>query len=270
VKIDFLKGIRLFLHPKRKSFFALKKLLGFFPKNISYYEEALHHKSFSREYKGKYHNNERLEFLGDAVLNTIVADILFKKYKNHNEGFLTTTRSKIVQREMMDKISFELGLDKLIVSSSLLKSQSQKNHVSGNALEAFIGAVYLDQGYRKTHCFIEKKIIKAYINLDVLAKKEINFKSKMLEWGQKNRVKIEYELLDSFPDNEHNMVFQSKVLLNGISAGIGTGFSKKASHQQAAKMALQGLQSDKEFTEEILALNKSDEYLADPANFANA
>jgi ribonuclease-3 len=255
---SFFKGIRLLLHPKKESYFALYKILGFFPNNISYYEEALIHKSSSREkIKGHYCNNERLEFLGDAILDAVVADIVFKQFKNRDEGFLTNTRSKIVKREMLDKISRELGLSKLIVSSTRIKSQ--KNHIPGNALEAFIGAVYLDQGYRKTYYFIDQKIIRMYINIDALAKKEVNFKSKLLEWSQKFKVSLLFNLLESFTDDEHNPIFQSQVLLNGLLAGVGTGYSKKESQQQAAQMALKKIKKDKSFFDMILALNEKEE-----------
>lgn len=255
---SFFKGIRLLLHPKKESYFALYKILGFFPNNISYYEEALIHKSSPREkIKGHYRNNERLEFLGDAILDAVVADIVFKQFKNRDEGFLTNTRSKIVKREMLDKISRELGLSKLIVSSARIKSQ--KNHIPGNALEAFIGAVYLDHGYRKTYHFINQKIIRMYINIDALAKKEVNFKSKLLEWSQKFKVDLLFNLLESFMDNENNPIFQSQVLLNGLLAGVGSGYSKKESQQQAAQMALKKIKKDKNFFDLILTLNKKEE-----------
>ncbi|MDR2691986.1 MAG: ribonuclease III, partial [Dysgonamonadaceae bacterium] len=207
----FLNFINLLFSPKKKTYFALKRILGFFPHNISLYEEALLHKSSAREVQmnGPYKNNERLEFLGDAVLNAIIADIVFKKFNRHNEGFLTNMRSKIVKRETMDKISCELGLNKLIVSSYIV----QKNHLPGNALEAFIGAIYLDRGYRATCRFIDEKIIKRFINLKALAGKEVNFKSKLLEWGQKRQIKPEFRLLRIFEDSKHNPIFQSQVFL---------------------------------------------------------
>jgi len=251
----FLKSIRLFFHPKKESYFALKKILGYYPNDISYYEEALLHKSSYREYhKGVSRNNERLEFLGDAVLNAVVADIVFKKYANQNEGFLTNTRSKIVKRETMDMISSKLGLNKLIISS--LRINSQKNHVLGNALEAFIGAVYLDQGYRKTYQFIERKIIAAYINIDTLAKKEVNFKSKLLEWCQKHKVQLDFKSIENSTDRDFNAIFQSHVLLNGIIAGTGSGYSKKESHQHAANKALKKIDTEKTFKQEVLEGNE--------------
>lgn len=253
---DFIKRIRFFFHPKKESYSILKKRLGFFPNNISLYEEALTHKSSSKENAaGYYRNNERLEFLGDAILNAVVADIVFQKFKTSNEGFLTNTRSKIVKRETMDKISKELCLNELLISSK--RNKNQKNHILGNALEAFIGAVYLDQGYQKTYQFIEKKIIGTSINIDTLAKKEVNFKSKLLEWSQKYKVNLEFILLENYTDNAHNAIFQSKVLLNGLTAGIGTGFSKKESHQQASQMALQKIKNEKTFLNEVLNVNNS-------------
>lgn len=245
-----MNKIRLFRYAKRESYFALYKILGFFPHNISYYEEALLHKSSSKQDAKGRRNNERLEFLGDAILDAIVTDITFKKFPTHNEGFLTNTRSKIVKRETMDRVAHELGLPKLVISSTLTKNQ--KSHIMGNALEAFIGAIYLDQGYRKTRRFIEKKIINPYINIDALAKKEVNFKSKLLEWSQKYKVNLSFELLENFTDDEHNLIFQTQALLNGLLAGVGTGYSKKEAQQQAAKMALEKIKAEKKFVQEIL------------------
>ncbi len=251
---DIVKKIRLFLHPKKESYFAFYKILGFYPDNIVYYEEALRHKSSSKEIQnGRYLNNERLEFLGDAVLDAVVADLVYRRFQNKNEGFLTNTRSKIVKRETMDRVAIELGLHKIIISS--LRSNSQKNHIVGNALEALIGAIYLDKGYETAKDFIDKKIVAPFINIDLLAKKEVNFKSKLLEWAQKFKINLEFNLIESFTDGENNPVFQTQVTLNGILAGTGTGYSKKESQQQAAHMALKKIKSDKDFTDRIHAVS---------------
>ena len=248
---SLFKTIRLHFHPKKELYFALKRILGFFPNNLSIYEEALFHKSSSKKnLRANYRNNERLEFLGDAILDAIIADIVFKKYKNQDEGFLTNTRSKIVKRESLDKISRNLGLNRLLISSPYIKSQ--KTHILGNALEAFIGAVYLDRGYQKTYHFIEKRIISAYINIDILAKNEANFKSKLMEWCQKFKVQLDFELLDNYLDKNNDLIFKSQVLLNGLFAGSGTGFSKKESHQKAANEALTKIKTDNNFTQEVL------------------
>ncbi|MDR3339101.1 MAG: ribonuclease III [Candidatus Symbiothrix sp.] len=249
--INLLNRIRLLFHPKKESYFAIYKITGVFPHNVNLYEEALLHKSYFIENpKGHYCNNERLEFLGDAVLDAVIADILFKKFKRRNEGFLTNTRSKIVKRETLDMVSRELGLHKLLVASSYTKLQ--KNHILGNALEAFIGAIYLDLGYLKTYRFIEEKIIKACINIDAIAKKEVNFKSKLLEWSQKYKVELEFNLVEKYKDNDNNPIFQSQALLNGKLGGIGTGYSKKESQQEASQMALKKIKSDKAFLQDVL------------------
>jgi ribonuclease-3 len=229
--------------------------LGFFPNDITLYEEALLHKSSSKENtNGHYRNNERLEFLGDAILDAVIADIAYKKFPTRDEGFLTNTRSKIVKREMMDRVATRLGLNQLLISSNRIKTQ--KNHILGNALEAFIGAIYLDQGYRKTSQFIEKKIIKPFIDIETLAKKEVNFKSKLLEWSQKYKVMLDFELLENFTDPENNPVFQSQAKLNGLPAGVGTGYSKKESQQQASRMAMKKIKSDRAFVQEVMTLKR--------------
>ena len=241
---DIIHRIRLFRHPKKESYFSLYKLLGFFPNDIRLYEEALLHKSSSREYANKfYRNNERLEFLGDSILSSIVAEILYKRFPQRNEGFLTRTRSEIVKRGTLDRVASELGLRQWVVSSSIVKKQ--KTHVLGNALEAFIGAIYLDQGYRKTRQFIEKKIIEPHIDIEELAKKEVNFKSKLFEWCQKQKVDLNFESIESFAEGNRTPIFQSQAFLNGLPAGSGTGHSKRESQQQAAQMALDKIKKDR-------------------------
>lgn len=205
------------------------------------------------------HDNERLEFLGDAVLNAIVGDILFKKYPTKNEGFLTNTRSKMVKRETMDRIGNALGIGELIVSTEIIRTP--KSHIYGNALEAFIGAIYLDQGYRKTTRFIEEKIIKAHINIDDEVKNEGNFKSKLLEWAQRRHVNLRYEATECWIESEHMPLFTSVALLNGIPVGEGSGFSKRESQQQASRVAFTKIRSDKAFAKEII-VNQSPNLLA--------
>jgi ribonuclease-3 len=239
---NILIQIRLFFHPKKESYFILREILGFFPSNIEYYEEALCHKSIHgiRNHHNRI-SNERLEFLGDGVLNSIIADIVFKKYPARREGFLSQIRSKIVKREMMDRIAFELGLDKFIVSSAALKIQIRNNHISGNALEAFIGAIYLDRGYRLAFRFIEKKILKACVDIDEIEVKDQNYKSKMLEWSQKHKVALSYVTEEQKIDEQHNHIFSSCLLLDNKASGTGTGLSKKAAEQAAARQAFANL-----------------------------
>lgn len=247
--------IRLLSRKKKEPYFSFYKILGFVPENIEYYQEALRHRSLSREARnGKPLNNERLEFLGDAVLDAIVADVVFKKFTNKDEGFLTNTRSKIVQRGSLNKIAVELGLDKMIISAA--KSNVYKNHIYGNALEALIGAIYLDKGFCVAKSFIEQKIIDNYLNIEKLARKEVNFKSKLIEWSQKYKIDLTFELIESFTDGNNNQVFQTRAILGTIPVGIGIGYSKKESQQNAAKMSLRAIRSDKELAERLKAQNK--------------
>ncbi|MGL4293285.1 MAG: ribonuclease III [Bacteroidales bacterium] len=242
--------IRLFRLRSKEPYSVYYKILGFVPEDLSIYEQAFLHRSSSiKTEKGKWINNERLEFLGDAVLDTVVADVLFHKFETKKEGFLTNTRSKIVQREMLNKLALELGLDKLVVSST--RSVSHNNYMYGNAFEAFIGAIYVDQGYDVCKQFIEERVIAPYIDLVKISRKEVNFKSKLIEWSQKNKVKIDFDLIESFTDGDNNPVFQTQVVVCGIPGGIGTGYSKKESQQNAAKATLKKIQSDSVFQKDM-------------------
>lgn len=243
--------IRLLFHKDKESYFCFYRILGFYPKNIRFYEQALLHKSSSvKSEKGRLLNNERLEFLGDAILDAIVADIVYSRFEGKKEGFLTNTRSKIVQRETLNKLAIEIGLDKLIKSST--RTSSHNNYMCGNAFEALIGAIYLDKGYGACKRFMEKKIISRYINLDKIAHKEVNFKSKLIEWGQKNKVTISFELIEEYVDREGSPIFQTEVLLEGLPGGTGTGYSKKESQQNAAQITLHKIKEEIAFLESVL------------------
>ena len=247
--------IRLLFRKDRESYLCFYRILGFYPRNIQLYEQALLHKSTSvRSDKGRPLNNERLEFLGDAILDAIVGDIVYKRFEGKREGFLTNTRSKIVQRETMNKVAVQLGLDQMVVYST--KINSHNNHMYGNALEALIGAIYLDQGYDVCYKFIRDVMIEKYIDVDTLVRKEINFKSNLIEWSQKNKISISFDLIESFTDHDGNPVFQSAIKLLGEQIGIGIGYSKKESQQAASKMAVKRLRTDKELQQRISATKK--------------
>jgi ribonuclease-3 len=242
--------IRLLFRKDRKSYFCFYQILGFYPRNIELYKQALLHKSISlRSEHGRPINNERLEFLGDAILDAIVGDIVYKHFEGRGEGHLTNTRSKIVQRETLNKLAVEIGLDKLIKYSA--RSSSHNSYMYGNAFEAFIGAIYLDQGYRRCKTFLEKRIIEKYIDLDKLSNKEVNFKSKLIEWCQKNKVELSFELIEQTLDEKNNPIFQTEVRIEGITIGDGTGYSKKESQQNAAKRALKKIKDDHDFVVSI-------------------
>ncbi len=245
--------IRLLFHKDKESYFCFYKILGFYPRNIQLYQQALLHKSTSiRSEKGRPLNNERLEFLGDAILDAIVGDIVYKHFEGRREGFLTNTRSKIVQRETLNKLAVEIGLDKLVKYST--RSSSHNSYMYGNAFEAFIGAIYLDQGYERCKRFMEEKIFKNHIDLDKMSRKEVNFKSKLIEWSQKNKVEVSFELIEQFLDEDYNPMFHTEIRIEGISAGKGTGYSKKESQQNAAQAALKKIKNDAAFKEQIEAV----------------
>ena len=244
--------IRLLFRKDKESYFCFYKILGFYPRNIQLYQQALLHKSTSiRSEKGRPLKNERLEFLGDAILDAIVGDIVYKHFEGRREGFLTNTRSKIVQRETLNKLAVEIGLDKLVKYST--RSSSHNSYMYGNAFEAFIGAIYLDQGYERCKRFMEEKIFKNYIDLDKMSRKEVNFKSKLIEWSQKSKVEVSFELIEQFLDEDYNPMFHTEIRIEGISAGKGTGYSKKESQQNAAQAALKKIKNDASFKEQIEA-----------------
>jgi len=244
--------IRLLFRKDKESYFCFYKILGFYPRNIQLYQQALLHKSTSiRSEKGRPLNNERLEFLGDAILDAIVGDIVYKHFEGRREGFLTNTRSKIVQRETLNKLAVEIGLDKLVKYST--RSSSHNSYMYGNAFEAFIGAIYLDQGYERCKRFMEEKIFKNNIDLDKMSRKEVNFKSKLIEWSQKSKVEVSFELIEQFLDEDYNPMFHTEIRIEGISAGKGTGYSKKESQQNAAQAALKKIKNDASFKEQIEA-----------------
>ncbi|MDR1259133.1 MAG: ribonuclease III [Tannerellaceae bacterium] len=242
--------IRLLRNKKKEPYRSLYKLLGFYPGNIGLYEEAFLHTSAAEPGHGRRHHNERLEFLGDAVLDAVIADILYKHFPNYREGFLTNTRSKIVQRENLNRVAVKLGLHKMLIVTTRLHTHN--NYVYGNALEALIGAVYLDQGYRRCYKFIDNVIIRKYVDLDSIARKKVNFKSSLIEWSQKNKLEVSFDLIESFVDNDGNPMFQSKVTLLDRQIGVGAGYSKKESQQNAARMAVGKLRNDKK-TQQFIA-----------------
>lgn len=244
--------IRLLFRKDKESYLCFYRILGFMPHDIKIYQQALLHKStLVRTEKGRPVNNERLEFLGDAILDAIVADILYRHFDGRREGFLTSTRSKIVQRETLNKLAVEIGLDKLVRYT--IRSSSHNSYMYGNAFEAFIGAIYIDRGYAMCRRFIEEKIIRDHIDLEKMSRKEVNFKSRLIEWSQKNKIEVSFELIKQVYDHHNNPLFYTEVRIEGITAGSGSGYSKKESQQHAARMALKKLHHDQEFKEEIQA-----------------
>ena len=177
--------------------------------------------------------------------------IVYRHYEGKREGFLTNTRSKLVSRETLGKIANEMGLGSLLLSAS--HSTSHNSYVEGNAFEALVGAIYLDRGYDACLEFFEKRVLGKYVDLDKVAFKEVNFKSKLLEWSQKNRVKMEYRMLKQNKDENGNPYFSFQVILEGIAGEQGKGFSKKEAQQEASKDTLQRLKREPQFVDAVFA-----------------
>ena len=249
---NIIDRIKLPFRKEKELFSSLYEILGFYPHNIEYYKQALMHKSVrKRNEKGKPLNNERLEFLGDAILDAAVGYIVYRHYEGKREGFLTNTRSKLVSRETLGKVANEMGLGNLLLSAG--HSTSHNSYVEGNAFEALVGAIYLDRGYDACLNFFEERVLGKYINLDKVAFKEVNFKSKLLEWSQKNRVRMEYRMLKQKKDDNGNPIFNFVVVLEGVEGEAGTGFSKKEAQQQASKETLLRLRREPQYVDAIFA-----------------
>lgn len=244
--------IKLLFRKDKELYLSLYKIIGFYPHDISYYKMALMHKSIKhRNNNGKPVNNERLEFLGDAILDAIVGDIVYQHFPGKREGFLTNTRSKLVQRETLNKLAQEMGIGQLVLSSG--HSSSHNSYMGGNAFEALVGAIYLDRGYDACMKFMKKRILAQMINIDKVAYKEVNFKSKLIEWSQKNKVNIEFKLLSQGTDKNGSPIFSFQVILEGVEGCSGEGFTKKESQQLAAKLTLDKLKKESQFIDKVFA-----------------
>ncbi len=212
----------------------LKNLLGFAPGKLPIYEVALSHRS-SREKPDE--NNERLEYLGDAILGAVIGDFLFKKYPYKTEGYLTEMRSKIVNRQQLNEIAVKMGLRKLTFynkNNNFLKISS----IFGNTLEALVGAIYLDKGYEKTRQFVYRRILTPYIDLETLENMEMNHKNKLLGWANKNGRHLEFELLDEQIESGRRL-FTVGAVLDGEVICSGKAFNKKDASQIASQQAIE-------------------------------
>ncbi|WP_246073442.1 ribonuclease III [Dinghuibacter silviterrae] len=214
----------------------MRNVLGFRPRHLPLYKTALSHRSIK---EGSDQNNERLEFLGDAVLSTVVGDFLFKKYPYKGEGFLTEMRSKMVNRSILNEVALKMGLKKITLynkhDNSLKISQ-----IFGNTLEALIGAIYLDLGYLRTKRWIMKRVILPYFFLDELENLEINHKNKLYGWASKNGKVLEFETVDERFENGRRL-FTVAAVVDGAVISEGKGYNKKDASQIAAQVAVEKL-----------------------------
>jgi ribonuclease-3 len=214
----------------------LYRVLGYWPRSLYLYQTALTHRSVSESTDT---NNERLEYLGDAILSALVADYLFKRYPYRGEGYLTEMRSKMVNRQQLNEIALRMGLKK-ITRYNRTDSSLRISHIFGNTLEALIGAVYLDRGYRHTEKWVLNKIILPHMFVDDLETLEINHKNKLYGWANRNGSVLEFETIEEKIENGRRL-FTVAALLNGESLAIGKAFNKKDASQIAAQAAVEKL-----------------------------
>jgi len=238
--LDVIPPIRVFLSEDKSLFIALKNIFGFYPGNIFLYKLAFRHRSQSVELtNGTKMSNERLEYLGDAILSAVVADHLFKLFQLKDEGFLTEMRSRIVSRAQLNKLSQKIGVDKLILASN--DNTNVYRSMNGDAFEALVGAIYLDKGYNFTRRIIIEKIIQQHFDLDELENNNANYKSRILEWAQREKLLVEFRTLNEV-GHGYNKQFVVEVLVNNISMGRGRDYSIKGAEQDAAMKALMQLE----------------------------
>lgn len=224
----------IFLPKNEKKFkISLKNILGISPKNLSLYNQAFRHNSVAKEIKeGVKDSNERLEYLGDAVLNTIIAIYLFKKFPYKDEGFLTKMRSKIVSRAHLNQLAVKLGLNKFLSQNT--DPSFKFSSMNGDAFEALIGAIYLDKGFISTQNFILNRILKFHVDVEKILETETDFKSKLIEWSQREKKDIQFRVVEE-DGNGYDKQFMIATVVSGEIIAQGQHFSKKKAEQLSAE-----------------------------------
>ena len=248
--IDVLK----LLVTKDKEFYSfLKKQLKISPNNLKLYELAFLHRSASLILPdGSVVNNERLEYLGDAIIDAVIADFLFRKFPNEREGFLTRMRSRIVNRSHLDSIANQMGLVQ-VVKAYATSVETMKKRICGEVFEALMGAMYLDKGFEKTRKYIIDHVMKNYVDLKQISQTETDFKSRLIEWGQKHRFQVEFETIkESRQTPSSNPMFSVQVTISNVPIAKGAGRSKKEAEQMASQKALTFISSSEEFSTDAL------------------
>lgn len=236
-----VQRIRLFSSSRKEFYLFLKNLIGFYPQNLKLYDLAFVHKSASViDSRGNFTNNERLEYLGDAVLSAVIADFLYNRFPQEDEGFLTKTRSKLVNRSFLTKLTYDMGLNVYIDSNTT--KNIDNSHIYGDALEALIGAIYLDKDYSAAKYFITKRILSKFVNLAEIEQNDLNFKSRLIEWSQKNKKELEFDTTEEVNEKTKQPKFTAVVKIDNVKVGTGTGASKKEAHQNAARQSLEKLE----------------------------
>jgi len=240
--MPILKLYKLYLSPEKEFVKKLKNILGFVPGNVTLYKMAFRHRSAAKILKnGSRSSNERLEFLGDAVLGSVIAELLFKHYPYKEEGFLTEMRSKIVNRANLNQLAKKIGFDKLIqFDQRSVSIQTKHNSMLGDAFEAIVGAIYMDKGYNFTKEFLLRRIVKPHIDIHTLELTETNFKSKLIEWCQRHGKDVLFELAEN-GEGESTKLFTISAMVEGEKVGTGRDYNKKNAEKLAAEKACEAL-----------------------------
>ena len=239
---------------KDKEFYTfLKKQLNINPRNLQLYELAFLHRSASLTLPdGSTVNNERLEYLGDAIIDAVIADYLFRRFPNEREGFLTRMRSKIVNRAHLDSIANRMGLAQVVVARAT-SIETMKKRICGEVFEALMGALYLDKGYEKTHHYITQYVLKNYVKLEQLIQTETDFKSRLIEWGQKYKLPVAFEPIeDRREKSKKGPYFSVQVTISDVPIAKGSGKSKKEAEQMASQRTLNFISNSGDFSTDAL------------------
>ena len=226
-----------YLLNKKEFSSSLKKIVGFRPGNLKLYEIAFIHRSATFTLPdGKKVNNERLEYLGDAVLDAILSDYLFGLFPDANEGFLTKIRSRIVNREVLNQLAVSMGIDKILVSH--INIQHPTRNLYGDALEALIGSVFIDKGFKKTKKLFLKNVLNKYLDVNKIVNTDTDYKSLVFEWVQKNKSNLIFTYKEEYDFYQKKSVFSTTLFIDKKEFGEGHGSSKKEAEQEASRKAL--------------------------------
>jgi ribonuclease-3 len=231
--VSILKKTRVYFSSDKKLYRSLKNILGFYPKNIELYKQAFRHRSACKDKKQA--NNERLEFLGDAVLSAVIGDYLFKRFPFKDEGFLTKMRSKLVSRTQLNYVAKKLGINNFVETNG--ESGMRNSSVHGDAFEALIGAIFLDKGYKYANNFILNRVLSAHLDIDEIEQTESDYKSKFIEWAQKEKIAFEFRVKEEIGNGPEKQ-FLVELVFNNEIRGTGQHFSKKRAEQIAAEEAI--------------------------------
>lgn len=251
---DIFIALKLPFSHERGLYRFCKKTIGFYPKDIELYKLAFVHRSMRdrKSYRVYGGNNERMEYLGDAILRCIVSDIIYHRFPEAKEGQMSVLLSMVVKRSSLNKIGNCLGLHEVMAVGK--SAMTHNSYVYGNAVEALVAAVYLDYGYDQCCKFVQERIVEPYFDLEKLANTDENYKSRLIEWSQRNKIKVEFVEEKQELDECNNSIFTMRLELAGSVMGRAQGFSKRETHQKLAEEALRKLAENSDLKARLQAM----------------